>query len=448
VYLSPSSSTSSVTWKKAHGSGAKLTFVEASPIVFDASVSLANVMVRFFKSFADNSTSPIGSPQTTNGSGWAVLSLYYNVNWTLGLYAFAVTVDNAEIVAVSYVGLTVSKTTRLTFVVEKRDTSTVHVLFGRLASYGQGVDYELIDILINGTLYNTILTDENGCFCLELNLQPSNTSEATYSLEAVFEGETSQSVTSYFHMSNGTEYAICTTIYYEFKPSSYSVLLTVSPQSTDTMTPTKTPEEVQQEAKDSYWLREWHEFTWWYPWYRLHVEIYFEDPTIIDVGFSPILPGGEVHHFEGLEFFQDVLEEFVEELQRDVVLLFGEYVSAKILSFIPPWGLAAIPLSLKFVTQLGMLLNSWNDHARMGAVVLVNIIMGLIACAAPLGAAFLSALQGLVYAETMSALYMVLNGVIVAATPIQFLRSWVDAVEIFMDFGFAVTAYARFRGVI
>jgi len=50
-------------------------------------------------------------------------------------------------------------------------------------------------------------------------------------------------------------------------------MLTVDPQSTIATTPTKTPEEMQQEAQSSGWFNVYSEFSWGYPWFRLHYKL-------------------------------------------------------------------------------------------------------------------------------------------------------------------------------
>jgi len=267
----------------------------------------------------------------------------------------------------------------------------------------------------------------------------------TRHVEAVFEGDDPCSAIAYAFTPNGTEYAVCTTIQYGFKPSSNSTWLTVKPQSTEIVKSTETPEQLQEEAEQNGWLSTWHEWSWWYPWYRLHVKINI-NPTI-DIGFNPILPGGETYQWEGLEIFAEVLAEFIEELTIDIVMLFLEYVLAKGLSIVPiTWVPAAITLALKFGTQLWLLLNAWSNQAKMLAVALVNFVMALIATRVSIGVAFINALFNIMYAGTISALYKLQNELIGAAEPIQHVRTWIDGVEIGMDLSLGVTALARFLG--
>jgi hypothetical protein len=74
-------------------------------------------------------------------------------------------------------------------------------------------------------------------------------------IQAVFEGDEPCNATAYATTPDGTEYAVCTTLqYFGYKPASNTAILTVEPQSTQVMTQTKTPEQLQQEAEDSGWL--------------------------------------------------------------------------------------------------------------------------------------------------------------------------------------------------
>lgn len=101
---------------------------------------------------------------------------------------------------------------------------------------------------------------------------------------AGFENDKSCNATAYVATPNGTQYAVCTTIHYGFKPSSNSTMLTVEPHGTTATTPTKTPEELQQEAENSGSLRHEHEFSLWYPWYRLHLITVFDGEDVLGIG--------------------------------------------------------------------------------------------------------------------------------------------------------------------
>jgi len=107
---------------------------------------------------------------------------------------------------------------------------------------------------------------------------------------------------------NGTNYHVCTTTFYGYKPSAASTSITVQPLSTTLTKPEKTPEELEEEAEQAGWLSIWHEFSWWPPWYRLHIKITIDNLTI-DIGFNPLLPVGETWTWQGLELFQAITEE-------------------------------------------------------------------------------------------------------------------------------------------
>jgi len=50
--------------------------------------------------------------------------------------------------------------------------------------------------------------------------------------------------------------------------------------------PPKTPEELQQEAEESGWLTIWHEFNWWFSWYRFHIVYILDGQQQFDVGIG------------------------------------------------------------------------------------------------------------------------------------------------------------------
>jgi hypothetical protein len=133
------------------------------------------------------------------------------------------------------------------------------------------------------------------------SFQPVDNKPANYQIEAVYYGSDALNLTLKETTPDRTQYAVCMTLqYFGYKPSSNTAMLTVEPQSTQVMTQTKTPEELQQEAEDSGWLTTWHEWSWWYPWYRLHFKFTMNNAEI-DVGFNPVLPGGETTEYSELE---------------------------------------------------------------------------------------------------------------------------------------------------
>jgi hypothetical protein len=134
----------------------------------------------------------------------------------------------------------------------------------------------------------------NGCFSLTLDLQPKNPNgqsayqNLTYNIQGGLAGDTPVSATAYANALDGTSYAACTTTRFSLKPSSNSTVLTVTLQSALVTTPTKTPEEMQEEAEQNGSLRVWHEFSWLPPWYRMHFVSVYEGSDQFDQGISPI----------------------------------------------------------------------------------------------------------------------------------------------------------------
>lgn len=170
--------------------------------------------------------------------------------------------------------LTVAKETVLTLNIEKGEYSYDHVISSKFLSYGSPVVNRQVKIFVNVTLKASLTTWElYGNFSLTLSLQPVENKPTDYQIEAVFYGDNALNLAGYAKAPDGTKCAVCTTLqYFGYKQSSASAWLTVEPQATQVTMPTKTPEQLEQEAKDKGWLKTWHEFSWWHPWYRLHIK--------------------------------------------------------------------------------------------------------------------------------------------------------------------------------
>ncbi|MCK4481807.1 hypothetical protein KAU55_01170 [Candidatus Bathyarchaeota archaeon] len=276
----------------------------------------------------------------------------------------------------------------------------------------------------------------------------------------VFYDDVSFNLTATATPPNGTQYAVCTTIQYGYKPAVNYAAVTVEPASTQVVAasnmtatedgveiaPPKTPEELQAEAEDEGWLEIWHEFTWWYPWYRLHVKTNIN--PVIDVGFNPLLPGGEIWFWEGLEIFEEILEEVWQDIMLDLMGIFISYTIAKGLSV---WNLAAglVAEGFKAAIQYTFLALSWNNLEKMLAMSIANFLMGFIALATRIGEAFVKALFNILYAPAWSVIMLTTNGMIALAAPLQVVRTPVDYIEsVFIDFPIAILALLRYLGEI
>ncbi|MEM2995425.1 MAG: hypothetical protein QXI91_05370 [Candidatus Bathyarchaeia archaeon] len=156
-------------------------------------------------------------------------------------------------------------------------------------------------------------------FNLTLNLLLVN-NESTQ-MEAVFEGNNSANATLLGLTPNGTEYAICTTLqYFGFKPSTAAATLTVEPQSTLLLTANKTPEQIQKEAMQNGTLSIWHEWSWCYPWYRLHYKLNVNLPQgnpNIDYGWSPLPFGASCS--ANNQVMANILDDISDDMRIDIL---------------------------------------------------------------------------------------------------------------------------------
>lgn len=149
----------------------------------------------------------------------------------------------------SPVTLTVGKATRLTMNVEQGEGFN-HTFSGWLLCDEAPLAQELIEVKVNGTSLGYVETGPDGGYSFWISLQPVDNKPTSYQIELVYHGSNALNLTLYDALPDETEYAVCTTLqYFGYKPSSNTAILTVEPQSTQVMTQTKTPEEVEQEAE-------------------------------------------------------------------------------------------------------------------------------------------------------------------------------------------------------
>ncbi|MFX0203044.1 MAG: hypothetical protein ACFFCW_43630 [Candidatus Hodarchaeota archaeon] len=328
-----------------------------------------------------------------------------------------------------------------------------HRIYARLirARDSTPVADQLIKLDVKGMVY-TLTWNGTGYVKQALELETIGGQATTYQVKATFDGTNPQTRSLTITDPYGEEYAVCTTIQYGYKPSSNSASLTVEPPKTDVTAPTgdepptqspdgttvalpppKTPEQLKQEARTSGWLTTWHEFTWWYPWYRLHVKISI-NPTI-EIAFNPILPGVETWFWDGLEFFEGLTAEMVQDVVLDIVGLFAAYFVARKTSIANPLLGAALEF-IKLGIQAGFLYIS--DRATKGIRLLGasigSILMALLAIKVDIAKAFVNALIRLCkwVASAMMYLFNVLMDVLKVEQLIN--RWWIDAIEVGGDF--------------
>jgi len=242
-------------------------------------------LVRLYKVDANGVKTFVQEKETICG----IARFFYN--YYGGPYAFVAEVADGQVIASSPVWLTVGKETGLVVSVNREEGGVKHTISGRLLSELGPLRGRTVKVRVND-VEHAVTTHLSGDFSLCLSLPALNNQPTTYTIVASFDGDNMETATAYGTFPNGTQYTVCTTIQYGYRPASSSVSLTVEPQATQVTTPTKTPEQLQEEAEDSGWLTLWHEFTIWYPWYRLHF-VYWGSPIMqFDVGLS-LLPFGD-----------------------------------------------------------------------------------------------------------------------------------------------------------
>ncbi|RLC79248.1 MAG: hypothetical protein DRJ03_23830 [Chloroflexi bacterium] len=243
----------------------------------------------FFYWLADDGSSGLIGTDVTDAEGVAI------IHWTYPddgkAYVFYAYVSEAQKLATNPVQLTVGKPTTLTLNVEQGENYEF-TIYGKLESEGVGVAGKQIVIRVNGTAVAVAETGQDGSYAVTLTLKPENNQPTLYQVEAIFYGDEALNFTLIDTLPDETETPIFITLqYFGYKPSTNTAWLTVEPQATQTMVTTKTPEQLQQEAENSGWLRIEHEFSWWYPWYRCHLILEADLPQghlYIDYGWTPL----------------------------------------------------------------------------------------------------------------------------------------------------------------
>jgi hypothetical protein len=163
-----------------------------------------------------------------------------------------------------------------------------HTVSGKLLSGGQHVAGKQIIVKVNGTVLGDTVTLSDGSYSGTLYLPAVDDKPTNYQVEFAFYGDNAQNLTGYAFLPNGTRYAVCTTLqYFSYKPAANCTWLTVEPQAAHATTATKTPEQLQQEAEQSGWLKPPEpRFSWEYPFFRLHFIAVVANEDVLDVGLS------------------------------------------------------------------------------------------------------------------------------------------------------------------
>jgi hypothetical protein len=230
---------------------------------------LPGFVANFYEIMADGTSFLIGS-STTNASGVATRAWQYGQS---GVRAYTVLVASGQQMMTSPVTLTVAKSTSLTLNVSLLSGYNYNVS-GYLRSGADPAIGKTLQIYVNNTLKTNVTTgDPHGNFNFTLNLPSVNDQPTTYNVQATFQGDTPSNATAYGYTPNGTQYAVCTTTQYGYKPSSNCTALKVEPQTTQVITAAKTMGQMQQEAEGSGQLSTKPRFDWWYPWFWLETTV-------------------------------------------------------------------------------------------------------------------------------------------------------------------------------
>jgi hypothetical protein len=319
-----------------------------------------------------------------------------------------------------------------------RDTNTGHDL---------SLGGKPIDVKVNDTEFTCTTDPGIGIAEFTRDFPAVNNNLTTYIITATFVGDNPAYASATSTAPDGTNCAACTTTQYNgYEPSTNTIVLTVDPHSVLATTATKTPEEMQQDAQDSGWFDVYSEWSWWYPWYRLHVKIHV-NPTI-DIGFNPILPGGETHGWDGLERFAAVTEEALEDVGLDLAGMFAEYVVAKVTSIVDPI-IGIVVEATKLGVGLVLLCAWWEDIVAVGAAALVSFLMGLVAINTDIAGSFLLAICKLIVGSAASALQWICDQMLqIVCTAMLISRWWIDAMEVTFDWILGGLALAHYCGVL
>jgi hypothetical protein len=192
----------------------------------------------------------------------------------------------------------------------------------------------------------------------------------------VFARGTPTSATAYA-VINGTEYAVSTTIRYGSKPASNVTMLTVSPQSTEATTPTKTPEQMQQEAQQNGWLSISHEFSWSWPFYRLHLNM--TTSPYVEFIFTPLALDLNMKIHDEQDFQSKIEDAFDLSWDLAIDMLVGKFAALAVAKVLGQSSLTALGLAIAVYAGasflLGILANANQRDARTWLIAYLGCVL-------------------------------------------------------------------------
>jgi hypothetical protein len=275
-------------------------------------------------------------------------------------------------IASNPVQLTVSENTTMLLEVTRDNSTLKHTLLGRLVYAGAGVGNRTIHVKINDTeSLPSLQTNSSGYFGREFDFQPENNQNSTYIITATFDGDTPVNATAWAYTLDGQEFAACTTIQYGYKPSSNMTTLTVDPRVTQLMRLMRSPEGLQEEVRNSGGLNIRHEWSWWYPWYRMHFVFSYAGSDSLDLGIA-IFPFANTLHLS--PWFSQTVAGFVSSAVWKIVmgLATGEFFAIAVSS----GGLMTFITALvsSFLLKSGSVISAWNSVYD-----LTSVFLGILA---------------------------------------------------------------------
>jgi hypothetical protein len=371
--------------------------------------------------------------------------------------------DTPQNIISSPLQLTVGYDTTLLLSVTRDFNSTRHVFTCRLlSSGGSPVCGKNITLTLNSTSYITqqypsLRTNASGYAWIALYLSPqADNNQTVYNVVASFAGDSASTATATLTTINRTTYDVCTTTQYNtYEPCSNSTSITVTPQTTRGATTLESSKQMQQYAQSKGWLTFYNEWSWAYPWYRLHAKITI-GAVLLDIGFSPALPFGTTFSIQNIQTLASTLAQINAEIWQDVMLDFwGVFMSYVVAKGFGLWGLEAGLLIeiIKGGVQYGFFardfFQSGAGSSKMLAYFIADMLMGLIAIGTNIGETFVKTLQNILWAATYSAIMLTTSGMITYIAPLEVVRTPVDYFEsCVVDFPIAAFALLRFLGVI
>jgi hypothetical protein len=337
--------------------------------------------------------------------------------------------------------------TKLLWDVSYDNSSSDHVFTGRLlTASGSPIGSRNVMISLNETNVVNCTTYANGWFVFRRHFDAGE-STITYNVQATFEGTDAHTATLNATAFDGENYTVCTVTYFSFKPSANTTTVTIEPHATEVTVPIQSPEEMQQEAEQSGALTIWHEFNWWYPWYRLHVRISIN--PIWDIGFNPLLPDeGSGPSFDDIwEFFQGIFEEFA----FDFIMGFVKIGGARLVTYLleryataTPWLLPCLAIGGGFIA-FGLLLLDWNNKAALFGGALGALMVMAMTAGWKFAPILVELISYLVPHASLQGLGDVLAGLSQALTAALavFFRNLADILEVFIGATLLITALTR-----